>query len=185
MPLPASSRTSTALSASTATSASSARSSSGQLGERVTHPSGRVAWVLVFPHPNRVPPHVRESRVGVRIALNVPRELRLPVRAVRARYLRVLRTAVPEAAVEEDGNALTREGDINTDEATTRHSDRIVAAEAEPSAMKRRTEDDLRPGVPLPVPLHHSGSGRGGGMRITVCLAIRARRWLGDETGCQ
>lgn len=94
----------------------------------------------------------------------------------------MLRTTVPEAAIDEDSNTLTRESDINTDGAPTRRSDRIVAPEAEPNPMERRTEGDLRPGVPLPVSLHHRGHGSGGGVRVAGCPGVRARRWLGADT---
>lgn len=96
----------------------------------------------------------------------------------------MLRTGVPEAAIDKDGNALTREGDINADGAPTRRSDRIVAPEAEPNAMEGRAEAELRPGVPLSIPLHHSGHCSRGRMRIAGRLAVRARRSLIDDTWC-
>lgn len=184
-PLPARSRTCTASSASTARSSRSARSSSGKVCERFAHSFGRVRRILVLPHADGVPAQVREHRLRLSIALNVPRQLGLPIRRVRSRHVRVLGAAVPEAAIDEDGDASTGEGDIHADGATAGHLDWIVAAESESDAMKRRAKGDLGSRVPLPISLHHGGHCSRAGVGVAVCLTVRARRRSGDETGCR
>ena len=60
--------------------------------------------VFVFPEPHAEPSRISEKRVGLPVALDVPFELGHPEVGVGGRAGRVLRTAMPEATVDEYGH---------------------------------------------------------------------------------
>jgi hypothetical protein len=66
----------------------------------------------MFPEAQDNPPGCFESRAGVQISGNVASDLRPPVVGMGLRCHEVLRTTVPEAAVDEDGDTLPREGNV-------------------------------------------------------------------------
>lgn len=65
----------------------------------------RLGGGLVLPDPHARPALRGESPVGVAVAAAVRLDLFAPPRRVRARLTRVLRAPVPEAAVDEHGDA--------------------------------------------------------------------------------
>jgi hypothetical protein len=69
----------------------------------------------VFEKPEDTPPGGFEGLVVGPVALDVPRELRRPIVAVRARRLPVLRAPVPEAPIDEYGDAHSGENDVRSD----------------------------------------------------------------------
>lgn len=176
-------RVSTASAASTPTLNRSTPRTSGTLDEYLTHPFSRHDRVFVLPYADRRPTLGSESRLDLSVSLHVSCELGLPVGAVHPRHVRVLRAAVPEAAVDEDGETRAGEGDVNSYRPPARDSDRIVAAEAEPGAVKGRAESELGPSVPLSVALHDRGRRRRGGMGIPRRVLVRVRATPGGETG--
>lgn len=68
----------------------------------------------MLPDTDDQPPRVAQPRVRVTIALDVPIELVDPPLAVRSRRRPVIRTAVPEAAVDEDRYTRSDENQIGT-----------------------------------------------------------------------
>jgi hypothetical protein len=67
---------------------------------------------LVLPDPNHFPAISRESKIRATVALNVAFELLAPPLPVGFRHHEVFRTPMPEAAVDEDCDALTRKHDV-------------------------------------------------------------------------
>ena len=86
---------------------------------------------------------------------------------------------MPEATIDEDGDASAWEDDVGPDQAPARNSNREVAPIAEAGAMKLRAQRELRLGIPLAVALHHRRDGRRRGMWI----AVRETWHVGCDTG--
>jgi hypothetical protein len=66
----------------------------------------------VLEEPQYFPSIPLQSRVVLPIALDVPRELGRPIATIRLRNLTMIRAAVPETSVDEDGNFGAGEGHI-------------------------------------------------------------------------
>jgi hypothetical protein len=86
------------------------------------------------------------------VALHVARELRDPVVGVRLRQVQVLRAAVPEAPVDEDGDALAGEGDVCTAPRLLDHA--VVDAIPHSLRVKELPNSQLRPRVAPSVRSH-------------------------------
>jgi hypothetical protein len=67
----------------------------------------------------------------------------------------VLRTAVPETAVDHDCNALPREGDIG---APAEAGEWVIDAESKPTPMEPGPDSDLWSRIPLALALHPTQS---------------------------
>jgi len=61
---------------------------------------------------------------------------------------------VPEASIDEDGNALPREDHIRPDRPVTRNADWKIDAVAKPERKEGRPYGLLEPGVAPPIRLH-------------------------------
>jgi hypothetical protein len=72
------------------------------------NPGCRHLRVFMFPHPDGEPVLGLEEFVGRSVAREVGLQFRLPPFTVVGWNRAVLRTTVPEAAVDEDGDALSR-----------------------------------------------------------------------------
>jgi hypothetical protein len=68
--------------------------------------------ILVLPHSDHLPSEFREAVISVAITLDISTQLLAPERFVRFRKAGMGRAAVPEAAVDEDSNPSSREGDV-------------------------------------------------------------------------
>ena len=73
----------------------------------------------------------------------------------------MLRASVPEAAINEDGNARPCEEHVRPTAGETRQ--RLIDPEAEAPAMQLTTEPQLRLRVPTPLSRHARGGARRGG----------------------
>lgn len=84
----------------------------------------------VLPEPENHPTFGREDSVGLDVARGVGRDLRTPVIMVRRRQLEMIRTAVPKAAIEEDGDSRTGEDQIGraTNRGNRSHRDAVPEA---------------------------------------------------------
>jgi hypothetical protein len=95
----------------------------------------RFTRLLVLPDPKNMPAVRDQLGIVPAVALDVPLELREPVRRVCSRTDAVLRALMPEASVDEDRDPLAREDDIR---ATSKGWDRpTMLPEAESQAMDR------------------------------------------------
>ena len=108
---------------------------------------------LVRPEAQRPPPRFAEQLNLTQIALPVTSDLRLPVVAIVLRHGAVLRTTMPEAAVDEDHDPLSREGDIDPYRPLA-CADGIVDTEAYASRMEESSHRDLRPSIATPIRAH-------------------------------
>ena len=73
--------------------------------QRGHHRPGRDIAGLMLPDAQDAPAGVLEVRVRLAVSLYVPRQLGAPIGAIGLGLCAMLRTAVPEAAVDEDGKA--------------------------------------------------------------------------------
>lgn len=71
-------------------------------------------WIVMRPKPKHVPAGISQRLVDRSIALSVGCQLRLPILPVGAGHGPMVGTAMPEAAVDEDGDARLREDDIGS-----------------------------------------------------------------------
>jgi hypothetical protein len=125
-------------------------------------PDGRLDHVLVLPHPHGQPTLLPQPPVGVSIALAVSLELVPPPVRVRSREGGVLRTQVPEAPVDEDGDLRGTEDDVGP--SAHAREDRPLDAVAQPGCVQGTAQRDLRARVPPPLLLHPAADdGRRGG----------------------
>lgn len=84
----------------------------------------------MFPNAHDLPPGVSERFCVPNITLNVASDLWPPVAPIPDLWAApVLRAAMPEAAVEEDGDLTSREHDIGADRARRAGRNREVYAE--------------------------------------------------------
>ncbi len=126
------------------------------VGIDAMNPVGSVARILVFPDTHDGPSCGVKAGVDLLIALHVSFKLRRPIVGVGLRRRSVFGTAVPEAAVDKDGNASRREHDIGSDAEPVR-VDPVVRAKSEAKLMKRGPYAQLRRGAGAPVGAHTRG----------------------------
>lgn len=113
----------------------------------------RLSRVLVFPNPDHQPVCSFEGRLLFAIPSYVAIQLWAPVPWVRLRRGSVVGTAVPETAVDEDGQPGTEEDDVGAG-STIRCDDEIVLTEAQAPSVKSGAEEDLRPSIALAIRSH-------------------------------
>src|ERR1700722_2815857 len=75
-------------------------------------PSCCTGWVLVFPHPNDLPPGLSKPSISVTVTLPVPPELLFPPLGVRSWACPVLRARMPEAPIDHHRNSTGSEDDV-------------------------------------------------------------------------
>ncbi len=123
--------------------------SAATLSPQAFDPVSGADGIFVLPHVDRQPAMLLEFRVLPAVALTVPSELDSPPLRVVPGYGAVCRAAVPEAAVNEDGDARTSEGEVGSPgESPERH------AVAETTAMELVAQSELRSGIPSRHPRH-------------------------------
>ena len=66
----------------------------------------------MFPHAKDMPTGPFEAAGGFTVVVDVPGDLALPIGAIVAWHAQMAGAAVPEAAVHEDGETFTAEGEI-------------------------------------------------------------------------
>jgi hypothetical protein len=118
-----------------------------------------VVGRLVLPRSDNFPARGAERALDSTVPGEVSLELRDPVVRVAARNVAVLRAAVPEAAVNEHGDAPAAEDDVRPHLKTV-ESEWIVDTEAQPPGVKRPTDGPLGLGVAPWVAGHPLGDGR-------------------------
>lgn len=121
----------------------------------------------MLPHPNDAPSGDREPSVRVAIPCHVGVDLLAPPSCVRSWGASVLRAPMPETAVDKDRNSLSRKSNVGS---ATHSRERVVHAEPQSFAVKRRSKGGLRSSISLPLPLHSAE-------RLS-----RARRWSNWST---
>ena len=101
----------------------------------------RNTRIVVLPEPQHLPASFSELFIDSAIPSHVPIELVLPPFAIVLRNGAVLRTAVPEATVDEDGNLRGAEYDVWS----TAHSRQDLSVDTKPQslAVKCRPDGDL------------------------------------------
>jgi hypothetical protein len=107
--------------------------------------------ILMLPNSNRRPSRLFERPVGIGVAALIGPDLCPPPLCILLRPSAVLGTAVPEAAIYEDRNLMSREGDIGT---SARDRQGIVNAEPQSSTMEKRPNSDLRGCISLSLRRH-------------------------------
>jgi hypothetical protein len=121
--------------------------------------------ILVLPSMNDDPTGLGECEVYGSIALLVPSELGNPVRPVGSGDVLMLRAAVPEAPVDEHGNARSREYNVGPHPGCA-SPDPEILAEPEALAMQLGSEADLRLGPRAPVAPPNPAGGGVLGLRV-------------------
>lgn len=106
---------------------------------------GDVGRRLMLPEPQDRPSSCEKSFVVLTVALAVTRELRRPVAFVRDhRSATMLRTSVPEAAIDEHRHSLPSEGYIGPDRASVAHAQRKIHPVAKARGMETPPHRELR-----------------------------------------
>mgnify|MGYP001227613457 CR=1 FL=1 len=127
--------------------------------------------VLMLPDPDDLPTVVVENPVGFLVTFHVPLDLGLPEVGVGPRSDVMLRTAVPEASVDEDRDPCCAEDEVRCPAEILYRSGIDSEAEAEP--VHKRPDPQLRGCVASSVPLHGlscSLGGSPGGCRVGSVL---------------
>jgi hypothetical protein len=115
---------------------------------------GITRW-CVLPEAQHLPAMLLKVSNRSRVALAVLDELLRPPGAVGSRHLAVIGAAVPEAPVDEDGNLLAREGDV--DRTTWEVRNWILDPVSASGGMQESAERDLWSGVAPRVSAHPGG----------------------------
>lgn len=110
----------------------------------------------MLPRADDGPPAAAQRARYPAISAPVGRELPLPELRVRLRRRSVKGAPMPEAAVDEHGDAQRREDDVGSDPERT-HRRRAVDVESQPPTVKLAAERQLRCGVHSPVAAHDGG----------------------------
>ena len=97
-------------------------------------PRRRLLDGLMLPHPDDAPFGNPERSGNPLVALAIPPDLGFPVGAVARWHPAVRRTPVPEAAVDEDGDAAAGEDDIGLCPSAIGPNDEVLA-KAKPGSM--------------------------------------------------
>jgi hypothetical protein len=116
---------------------------------------GRFHGIVVLPNPDDLPPRGREHRIRREISLLIPLDLRAPPLRVRCRPGRVLRAAVPETTVYEDGDVRRTEDDVGRASESENHPTRHAIAKA--ASVKLTPNQQLGPRV-APALTRHLGA---------------------------
>ena len=82
------------------------------LSDGISHSSCGFGRILVLPHPHDGPARLAQPAIGVCISGLVRLKLLPPPVLVRARHRAVIRAAVPEASVDEDGDPRPAEDEV-------------------------------------------------------------------------
>lgn len=110
---------------------------------------------LVFPEPKDEPSGFGQREIVAPVAFLVAGDLRAPVvRIPHSRSLAMVGAAVPETALDEDGDAGTREDDVRTDGSASFEADREVDAEAHPRSVQKRANLTLWTRIPATIRAH-------------------------------
>src|SRR5829696_904503 len=112
-----------------------------------------LGYVLVLPGAEHLPSVTCERAVDSTVSGDVASELRLPVRGVRPWRVAVVRAAVPEAAVDEDGEARAREDHVGSND-SGRSRDWVIDPEAQPTSVELRPQSQFRSCVTPTVAAH-------------------------------
>jgi hypothetical protein len=109
--------------------------------------------VFMLPEAHHKPPRLIEGPVRLPVAFQVASKFGTPVRGIGTRWLEVLRAHVPEAPVDEDGDAGSGEDQIWTD-LIFRDDDSFVDSVAKAGGVQDRSDPSLGSGVPPPNGCH-------------------------------
>ena len=119
---------------------------------------------LVLPRPNHRPARCAKGVVDAFVASPIASQLRVPVAAIRPRSSAVLGTAMPEAAVDEHGEAGAGKHDVWA-HAYRASVDRQVDSVSEAAPMEYGSEEEFRFRVAAAIAAHDCGG----------CSAARVR----------
>jgi hypothetical protein len=122
-------------------------------------PVGSGDRILVLPNDHQMPSSLGDRPRVALIALDIARKLRAPIVRVRTRRDAVNRASVPEAAKTLNYNSLPRKDDVRT-KPQARHQ-RLVLAEAQPTAVQLAPQCHLVSRVRRAVAAHNGAHGRG------------------------
>jgi hypothetical protein len=116
--------------------------------------SSRLLGIFMLPDPKHDPPGLSKRAVHALIAGNVALKLWRPIGAVDPGDIAVIRAAVPEAPIDEDGDPTLGEDDVwsNSDPVCLKEK---VGTKPEAACMQLGPELHLGAGVAATVGAHH------------------------------
>lgn len=113
----------------------------------------RAMRLLVLPDPNDGPTHLGQTSIGVAVTCAICIKLLSPPGRVLSRPSAVFRTAVPEATIDEDHDALRREDDVAAAPETWQG---VINAEPKARPMERGSDPEFWSSVASALLLHPS-----------------------------
>ena len=122
--------------------------------DRRYHCFDRGGQGLVFPEPDDTPARRGQRHIGHPVPLHVAPQLRGPVPPVRGGLSSMLRTDVPEATVNEDGDLTPGKDDVRPHAKTAVQIQTVIFPEAITKPMQCATQSYLGLGVRTPVRTH-------------------------------
>ena len=115
---------------------------------------GYQADVLVLPRPDDDPASRLKRVIVGAVAVDVALQLGRPPANVALRWAEMLRAAMPEAAVDEDGDPCAGEDNIGTASDAAKRGEMLP--EAQPAPMQLRTQRPLHRAVRTIAPHHRA-----------------------------
>lgn len=113
--------------------------------------------VVMLPETKDCPAGIAKSSTGVRVTLDVSRDLLTPIHRVRPGCDEALRAPVPEASVDEHCNPASGKDDVGA-AAKVRAVRRVINAIPQPRGMQETAEADFRLRVATTVGPHRTPS---------------------------
>jgi hypothetical protein len=99
--------------------------------------------ILVLPDSDREPTHISEPRNGFAISFSITSQFWLPICSIGYRYLAMLRTRVPETAIEEDGDPSSSKCDVRHHGSSLIDTDGMVHSKSSSGPVKSRPQPHL------------------------------------------
>src|SRR5258708_2937755 len=140
--------------------------SAGVPGNHIDHLGNRHVDRLMLPEPDYLPADLTKSGIRGAVPVHVAAQLGFPVPSIRRWLAAVLRTAMPEAAIHEDGDLPGGEHDVWPDPDPVSKVEPVILAIAEAQPVQRPPQRQLGLRVGAAVGPHVRRTPGAGWLRI-------------------
>lgn len=134
---------------------------SSRRGESIQYTATGYYDILVLPDSDREPTHISEPSNSFAISFSITSQFWRPICSIGYRYLAMLRTRVPETAIEEDGDPSSSKCDVRHHGSSLIDMNGMVHSESCSGPVKSRPQPHLRACVLARSGSHSDASRRG------------------------
>lgn len=134
---------------------------SSRRGESIQYTGTGYHDILVLPDSDREPTHISEPSNSFAISFSITSQFWLPICSIGSRYLAMLRTRVPETAIEEDGNPSSSKCDVRHHGPSLIDTNGMMHSESRSGPVKSRPQPHLGDCVLARIGSHSDACRRG------------------------